>query len=173
MSRPSSPRSASSAAAASRRSASSLSVKCMAIVLRLLGALGHGHGGDTVVAAVELLGSPPYPAAVGGTLPEAVEAHRREVLPRVAPRGPVGQPAAHGRGARDAKGGATRGGEETFDPRYGSDQVGPVRGEGRQSPLVSGDLQRLQHGEDGGEPLTSLLHDLYRLIQVRRPEPGW
>src|SRR5918998_5990366 len=121
MSRPSRPRRASSAAAALRRSASSLSAKCMDMITAPR-ALGHGHGGDAVVAAVELLAPLPYPAAVGGPLPKAIEAHRGQVLPRVAPRDPVGQPAAHGRGSRDAEGGAPRGGEEVFDPRHGPDQ---------------------------------------------------
>src|SRR5215210_4951984 len=70
---------------------------------RLLGALGHSHGGDAVIATVERFAFPPYLVAVGSFIPKAVEADRGEVFPGIAPHKPAGQPAAHRGGARDPR----------------------------------------------------------------------
>src|SRR5215204_1356107 len=65
-------------------------------------ALGHGHGRDTVVAAVERLALAPDPVTVRSLLPEPLQADRGQVFSGVTPRDPAGQPAPYRGGARDA-----------------------------------------------------------------------
>src|SRR5215210_251505 len=134
--------------------------------------LGHGHGRNTIVAAVERLALTPDPGAVGSLLSEPLQADRGQVFSRVIPHDPAGQPASYRGGARDTEGGASCGGEEALHLRLGTDQVCPVRGEGRKTALVGGEPHALQHGEDGGQPPAGLFHNLYRFLDLRCAEPG-
>src|SRR5215210_1936648 len=170
MSNPSRPRSASSPAAALRRAASSPAAKCA--VTATGPRLGHGHGRNTIVAAVVRLGLTPDQVTLRRFLSEPLQADRGQIFSRVAAGDPAGQPASYRGGARDAKSGASRGGEEALHLRHRADQVRPVGSKGSQASLVSEDSYIPQHGEDGGQPPAGLLHDLHGFLDLRRVESG-
>src|SRR5215212_10892689 len=142
MSRPSRPRRSNSAATDLRRAASSSAANCRDMTIVSLG-LTHGHGGNAVVATVELFALTPDPVAVGSVLSKAVEADRREVLAGVVLHDPVGQPAPHRGRACDAQSRAPGGGEQALYARHRADQVSTVGSEGRQSPPVGDNLSLL------------------------------